>query len=55
MIVFQICLKIKQCIDLHICMKKTEIVNWLRHFEFIDVMNMINDELMIVNFENIIQ
>jgi hypothetical protein len=36
-------------------MKKTEIVNWLRHFEFIDVMSMINDESMFVNFENIIQ
>jgi hypothetical protein len=55
MIVFQICLKIRRCINLHICMKKTKIVNWLRHFELIDVMNMINDESMIVNFENIIQ
>jgi hypothetical protein len=36
-------------------MKKTEIVNWLRYFEFIDVMSMINGESMIVNFDNIIQ
>jgi hypothetical protein len=41
--------------DIHICMKKTEIVDWLRYFELIDVMNMINDESMIVSFENIIQ
>jgi hypothetical protein len=36
-------------------MKKTEIVNWLRHFKLIDVMNMIDDESMIVCFEDIIQ
>jgi hypothetical protein len=54
-IVFHICWKIKRCIDFHICMKKIKIVNRLKHFEFIDVMSMINDESMIINFENIIQ
>jgi hypothetical protein len=53
-IVLQTDLKNRRCIDFHVCMKKTKIVNRLNHVKLINMMNMICDESMIVNLENII-